>query len=292
RERRDPCRHQRRFRRPRRPAAERRGRDGEAGGRPARGGRRRDHLAVDPLPRPRAAAAARLDRAALREPRGRRHRARSDHLAAHAWASTYPAPARVAPLTLPEPSTLVERNADASLTLAALGRRRAAAPGAPVTKATAAPAAAPAVDVAVRRLSIVGGRARVIDAVTGGRLDAAAIDVTAEDASWPSRGPARVRVSTDVAGGRLSARGTVEPAPARGNLAITARKVDLATLQPWLPPAAGRLRGAADADVTVGLALQPLSVEAKGTVSGPSLVWTGGVRPTVNVASLDVRAED
>src|SRR5204863_129097 len=76
------------------------------------------------------------------------------------------------------------------------------------------------------------------------------------------------------------------------NLAVTARKVDLAVLQPWLPPAAGRLRGTAEADVTLALGLSPLSVEAKGTVAGANLAWTDGVRPTVNLASLDLRAED
>ena len=222
---------------------------------------------------------------------------RIKRLVAHGLAYTYPASLRVADLTLTEPSARVERSADGTLNLAALARRRETPGGTSATApAGTAPAtrqdAAPAADIAVTRLSIIDGRARVTDAVTGGRLEAADIDVTAEAVTWPSRGPARVRISTDVAGGRMSARGTVEPSPARGNLSLTATKVDIATLQPWLPPAAGRLRGRADADVTVGLALQPLSVEAKGTVTGTSLVWTDGVRPAVNVASLDVRAED
>ena len=133
---------------------------------------------------------------------------------------------------------------------------------------------------------------RVTDAVSGGRVEAANIDVAAEDFTWPSRGPARVRVSTDAAGGRVSAHGTVDAGPQRANLTVTARKVDLAMAEPWLPPAAGRVRGIADADVTLALGLAPLSVEAKGSVAGGNLVWTDGVRPQVHVARLDVSAED
>lgn len=216
-------------------------------------------------------------------------------LVAHGLAYTYPASVRVADLTVTEPSARIERNADGSLNLAALARRRDATPGTPAPKGTAAPRRpqpAPAVDLAVTRLSIVGGRAHVNDGMTGGRVEAAKIDATVEDLTWPSRGPARVRASTDVAGGQVSVRGMVEASPVRGTLSVTARKVNLATAQPWLPPVAGRLRGSADADVTVGLALQPFSIEAKGTVTGTSLVWTDGVHPTVAVASLDVRADD
>jgi len=207
---------------------------------------------------------------------------------------TYPATIRVADLTLTEPSTQVVRNSDGTLNLAALARRREIPQGAPSTASAPRPSEglALSVDLGVTRLSIVNGRARVNDAVTGGRLDAAKVDLTAENVTWPSRGPARVRLATNVAGGQLSVQGTVEPSPARGNLAITARRMDLTTVQPWLPPTVGHLRGHADADLTVGLALQPLDIEAKGTVTGSSLVWTDGVHPAVDVTGLDVRAED
>jgi len=52
-----------------------------------------------------------------------------------------------------------------------------------------------------------------------------------------------------VAGGRLTARGTADAGTRRGELAIKATGVDLATVQPWLP-IVGQLRGSADADVT------------------------------------------
>jgi Domain of Unknown Function (DUF748) len=218
-------------------------------------------------------------------------------VAVRGLAYTYPATVRVADLTVTEPSTLVERNADGTLNLAALARRRPAPAGTRTPASTPGASghgstATPAVDVTVTRLNVIDGRASVSDAVSGGRVEAADIDVTAEDFTWPSRGPARVRVSTDVAGGRVSARGTVDAGPQRADLTVTARKVDLATVQPWLPPAAGRMRGAADADVTLALALAPLSIEAKGTVAGGNLAWTDGVHPQVSVARLDVSAED
>ncbi|HEU5197237.1 MAG TPA: DUF748 domain-containing protein, partial [Methylomirabilota bacterium] len=213
-------------------------------------------------------------------------------IAARGFAYTYPATVRVADLALTEPSTLVERAADGTLNLAAIGRLRPPPPGAPVPSAPAASAAAVTPDVAVRRLSVVRGRARVTDNVVNSRVEVSALELTAEDLTWPSKGPARVRLSTDVAGARLGARGTVDLGPRRGILAVTARKIDLATLQPWLPPAAGQLRGTAEADVTLTLGLQPLSVEARGTVNGARLSWTDGVHPTVNLATLDVKAED
>ena len=238
-------------------------------------------------------------------------------VAAHGLAYTYPATVRVADLTLTEPSATVERAADGTLNLAALARRRATPPGAPPAArpsqpsppptargpaptpaakpapgAQPAPAAQPAIDVAVTRLSLVEGRASFTDAAAARRVEAARIDLTAEDVSWPSRGPARVRLSTDVAGAHLTARGTVDPGPQRADLTVSARKVDLAALQPWLPPAAGRVRGTAEADVTLGVALQPFTLQAKGSVAGGDLVWTDGVHPTVTVPRLDLKAED
>ena len=213
-------------------------------------------------------------------------------VAVHGLAYTYPATVRVADLTVTEPSTIVERNADGTLNLAALARRRPAPAEARAAASAGRSATTPAVDVTVTRLNVIDGRASVTDAVSGGRVEAANIDVAAEDFTWPSRGPARVRVSTDAAGGRVSAHGTVDAGPQRANLTVTARKVDLAMAEPWLPPAAGRVRGIADADVTLALGLAPLSVEAKGSVAGGNLVWTDGVRPQVHVARLDVSAED
>jgi uncharacterized protein DUF748 len=199
---------------------------------------------------------------------------------------TYPATVRVNDLTLTEPSAVVERAADGTLNLAALARRR----DAPAPAGGSVPT--PAVDVAVTRLSVVHGHASVSDAASGGRMDAAAIELSAEDVTWPARGPARVRLSAGIAGGQLGVRGTVDTGPRRTELTLAARGVDLAALQPWLPPAAGRVRGAADADVTLALALQPLRVEANGHVSATSLAWSDGVRPTVNVSRLDLRAQD
>jgi hypothetical protein len=213
-------------------------------------------------------------------------------LVARGLAYSYPATVRVADLTLTEPSAVVERNADGTLNLAALARPRAAPPGAPAPKASTKPVTPAAVEVAVGTLRVTGGRARVTDAVVNGRVEASAIALTAEDVTWPSRGPARVGLATNVAGASLTARGTVDLGPRRTNLAVTARKVDLAVLQPWLPPAAGRLGGTAEADVTLALGLSPLSVEARGTVGGANLAWTDGVRPMLKLASLDVKAED
>src|SRR5262249_871771 len=70
-------------------------------------------------------------------------------------AYTYPVSVRVADLTLTEPSTVVERNADGSLNLAALARRRAIEAATPPGGTPAASAdTVPAVTVGVTRLAV------------------------------------------------------------------------------------------------------------------------------------------
>ena len=91
------------------------------------------------------------------------------------------------------------------------------------------------------------------------------LDLKAEDVTWPSRGPARVRVVTEIASGRVSASGTVDAGTRRAELAVKATRMDLAALQPWLP-IVGQVRGGADADVTVALALEPFALQLKGSL--------------------------
>ncbi|HET7343919.1 MAG TPA: DUF748 domain-containing protein, partial [Methylomirabilota bacterium] len=243
---------------------------------------------LDPALRATVSGDAVLDKVALSD--GGRPPLAARRVAARGLTYTYPSSVTVKDLVLSEPSVVVERAADGTLNLASLGRRR---DGAPATPAGAGAAAAhtPAVDVVVSRLGVVHGRVSVSDVPRGGRLEATAVELTAEDFTWPSRGPARVRLTTGVAGGDLGVRGTVD-ATRRSELTIAARAIDLATLQPWLPPAAGRVRGAAEADLSVVVALNPLSLDARGHVSGSRLAWSDGVRPTVDVARLDVQADD
>ena len=156
---------------------------------------------------------------------------------------TWPATARVARLTVTQPEATVERAADGTLSLAALVRRRAPAGG----EAAAAPAgdagtAAPALDVAVARVEIADGRATVTDAAVSGRAEITRLALTARDVAWPARGNARVRLSAAVAGGEVTARGTVDAGARKGELAVTLRNTDLAALQPWLP-ITGRVAG-------------------------------------------------
>ena len=202
---------------------------------------------------------------------------------------TYPATVRVADLTLTQPPATVERAADGPLDVQALARPRAA----PEDAATRGAAARPApLDVTVTRLTIAAGRASFTDAARAQRVTATAIDAVAEDVTWPSKGPARVRLSTDVVGGRVSVRGTVEAGSRPSNLAVSARRIDLAALQPWLPPVAGKVRGAADADVTLAVVQEPFSVEVRGTIASPEITWTDGVRPAVTLTRIDVAGEN
>jgi uncharacterized protein involved in outer membrane biogenesis len=182
---------------------------------------------------------------------------------------SWPASVRVARLTLSGPSATLERDAQGMLDVATLFRPRveAAAAAAPSESAAAPPAA---LDVAVGQLEIQNGRATIADAASGGRAEVTRLAVTARDVTWPARNDAHVQVSAAVAGGEVTARGTIDAARRRGELAVTLRGADLAALEPWLP-IVGRVRGAADADVTVVAALEPFALSVRGAAGAYNL---------------------
>jgi hypothetical protein len=184
-----------------------------------------------------------LDRVVLGD--GARTLAGASRLSATGIAYTWPASLRVDRLTATQPSVTVERDAAGAIGLAALVR-----PPAPPASASPTPAPAATVDVRIARLQVDDGRAVVSDAASGTRLEPRRIAVTAEDLTWPARGPARVRASASLGGTEVSTEGSVDTGGRSAELALRVRGVDLALLQPWLP-IAGRVRGAADADLRV-----------------------------------------
>jgi len=200
----------------------------------------------------------------------------------------YAAPARVriAELALEQPALTLERDAGGAINLAALARPPASAP------AAAGPATPrPPVDVEVSRLRIADGRALVTDAASGGRVEVTRLVFTAEDLSWPSRTTARVQLAAGVAGGDVTARGTVDAARKRAQLALKLRGVDLTTVQPWLP-IAGRVRGAADADVAATLAMEPFELAVRGSVGAGNVAFLDATRPLLSVGRVDATGLD
>ncbi len=202
---------------------------------------------------------------------------------------TWPATVRVADLTLTQPSVAVERDAAGTLNLMTLVRPATAdRPGA-ATTGEAAPRAA--TDVTITRLRMDDGRADVADATTGGATQVTRIALTAEDVSWPAKGVARLRLTADAAGGQVTARGTVDGAQKRNEIAVTLRGADLAALQPWLP-IVGRVRGGADADVTVSVELAPFTLSLRGSLGLANLAFLDGTRPLLTVARVDAAGID
>ena len=198
-----------------------------------------------------------------------------------------PARVRIAELRLGKPALTVERDAGGAINLAALARPPAAA--GPAAAGPAAPP--PPVDVEISRLLIADGRALVTDVASGGRVEVTRLAFSAEDLSWPSRTMARVQLAAGVAGGDVTARGTVDAGRKRAQLALKLRGVDLTTAQPWLP-IVGRVRGAADADVTATFAMEPFELAVRGSIGAANLAFLDATRPLLTVGRVDATGID
>ncbi len=199
---------------------------------------------------------------------------------------TWPATLRVADLTLTGPSVTLERDVAGALNLAALVR--------PITapaEAVAPESARMAPDVAIARVRIEDGRATLADAASGGSVQVAAIELTGQDVAWPARGTSRVRLGAAVAGGRVTARGIVDGPQKTGEIAVTLRNADLSALQSWLP-IVGRIRGAADADVTATVGVEPFSLALRGSVGATDFALLDSRRPLRTVGRVDATGID
>ena len=115
--------------------------------------------------------------------------------------------------------------------------------------------------------------------------------LTGRDVTWPPRGTSPVEVTATVARGRLTARGTIDGAQRRGDIALTLRGADLATLQSWLP-INGRVAGAADADLTAIVGLDPFSLSARGSVATSNLAFHDASRPLLTVTRAEMTGID
>jgi Domain of Unknown Function (DUF748) len=230
---------------------------------------------------------AHVDQVALGD--GSRTLASAARASASEVVYTWPARVTIGQITLTKPVVMVERDGQGGLGLATLLRAPAPTPG---DSAVGAAPRTRTLDVAVARLQIDDGRASITDASTGATARLARGVLTGTDMSWPPRGIARIQLSTEVAGGRLTARGTVDGARRGAEMAVTVRGADLATLQPWLPIVGG-VRGTAEADLTITLALQtPLELTARGTLGVAELAFVEGTRPLLSVRRVDATGVD
>jgi len=209
---------------------------------------------------------------------------------------TWPATVRVADLTLSRPTAIVERDASGGTGLTALFQPRmlpSSDADAPSSPPASPPPAAPAVavDVQVTRLRVEDGRATLTDAASSGRAEITRIALTAGDVAWPLRGTSPVEISATVGSGEVTVRGTVDGAQRRLEAALKVRAADLAMLQPWLP-IAGLVRGAADADVTTAVALEPFVLTLRGSLVAAKLAVLDRDRPLLTVERVEVTGID
>jgi hypothetical protein len=148
--------------------------------------------------------------------------------------------------------------------------------------------------LAVRRLTLAGGPT-LTDATASPPLRAefTRLVLVADDVTWPSRGPARVRLDGIVRdGGRGTIAGTFDPGTLATDVQVTVADVALARAAGYLPPAwpvtlaQGRLGG------RVGVRFDRaggLRLGADGAVADLVLRRPGGVEPFVEDGRVGFR---
>ena len=213
---------------------------------------------------------------------------------------TWPASLVVDRVTLEKPWAQVERAADGSFPLRALldppprpiPASPAAAPAEP--RASVTGAAAPQLDLRVRRTAVRAGAFLILDSTVRptarDEIKDAALFV--RNFTWPAREPADVRLrATTQTGGTVDARGQVRLDTQAVDLQLTLKQMDLATAQAFLPSRVS-LAGKVDTDVHVKGTLAPVAVAATGQLAVDDIIVGDGQRMLAYVKRIDVGGLD
>ncbi len=213
---------------------------------------------------------------------------------------TWPASLVVDRVTLEKPWAQIERAADGSFPLRALldpparptPPSAAAAPAEP--RAPAAGAAAPQLDLRVRRTAVRAGAFLIVDSTVRptarDEIKDAALFV--RNFTWPAREPADVRLrATTATGGAVDARGQVRLDTQAVDLQLTLKQMDLATAQAFLPSRV-TLAGKVDTDVHVKGTLTPVAGAATGRLAVDDITVGDGQRMLAYVKRVDVSGLD
>ncbi|MGH7389854.1 MAG: DUF748 domain-containing protein [Candidatus Rokuibacteriota bacterium] len=183
---------------------------------------------------------------------------------------------------------------------AGVGAPRPAGTDAPPADAGAPRPAAPAptagstFELSFREGVFAGQSATIIDGVTTppARIDVADARLTVRDFTWPSRGPAKVELTSPMpGGGRLDAAGTIDLEPLRLEGRATLDGVAIEPTQPYLP-IEGRVAGKVTGDLTVKLALEPFTVQVGGRVRLRAFRLNHGERAVMTVGRVDTTGID
>jgi hypothetical protein len=189
-------------------------------------------------------------------------------------------------LNLRKPWANVERDAAGAITLRTLFVRQPTA-----GEGLASPAS---VDVSIGELRVHEGQLSVVDAAVtpAARLAVSAIGLTVKNAGWPARGPAQITLEAALpGGGTLTVAGTGELDQRVVRVNVSARNVDIAQAQPYLP-FRGRVQGRVEAQLDVRGRLDPPRMRVRGTMGVSDVVLVDGDRQLLTVARIDASGLD
>src|SRR5262249_41331347 len=115
---------------------------------------------------------------------------------------------------------------------------------------------------------------------------------TVKNAGWPAHGPAQIALDATLpGGGALSVAGTGELDQRVVRVNVSARNVDIAQAQPYLP-FRGRVQGRVEAQLDVRGRLDPPRMRVRGTVGASDGVLLDGARQLLTVARIDATGLD
>src|SRR5690242_7169305 len=124
------------------------------------------------------------------------------------------------------------------------------------------------------------------------RLSVTAIGLTVKNAGWPARGPAQVALDASLpGGGTLKVAGTGELDQRVVRVTVSAKNVDIAQTQPYLP-FRGRVQGRVEAELDVRGRLDPPRMRVRGTVGAADVALVDGDRQLLTIARLDASGID
>lgn len=195
----------------------------------------------------------------------------------------------VARLHMLRPHVSVERDASGAFPLRALLTPRAV-----VAKAVDEEARRPVPAIVIGELVVEDAALAFADrtmgppaayAVTGATL-------TARDLAWPPSGPTQLQFTAPLpGGGSLATSGTVRVNEPSARVTVTLTHAALAQVQPYVPFPA-RVRGAVDAQLDLGVRLNPLGLRARGMLAATDLAFADDARDLLTVERLDAAGVD
>jgi len=208
---------------------------------------------------------------------------------------TWPATVVIEAARLQKPWAQIERVANGSFPITALLTPVAPAVGVGTPSAQAVPKVpAPKVDVRVRRVAVEDGVIAIVNGAVSppGRIQLQSASLQVQNMSWPAREASQVKLRTETAtGGLLEVQGQLRVDTQAVDMQITAKQLDLATMQAFLP-SRGTLEGKMDADLRVRGTLAPLAVAATGRLAFDDPTFGDGQRMLAYIKRVDVAGLD